>query len=102
MSGESYPQYCLRCKTVWRLLGDLSDERRECSECGQEAAVATFFKWWVVANLDTEISVRVRVPSDLSAAVDELARVSEKSRRRELVDLIGLKPTFLEDGDRRE
>lgn len=102
LTGESYPQCCICCGTEWTHLGDLSLERSQCSECGQERQVKTFFKWWIIENLETEISVRVRVPSELSAAADEIARVNNRSRREELIDLVSLKPAFLEERDRRE
>jgi len=102
LSGESYPQYCLNCETEWKLLGDLNDEESNCPECRHKARVVTFFKWWVITNIDTTISVEFDVPSELSAAVDEIARVSDESRRREMIDLISFKPVFVEDGDRSE
>jgi len=97
VSDESYPQYCLNCSSEWTLLGGLSRDSKECPECGIEAFSVAFYRWWVIENLETDAHVTVDVAPEVSRAVDELCRVTGRSRGDELHDLLAFEPEYVED-----
>jgi len=99
VSGESYPQYCLQCRSSWRVLGSLDEgDRRSCPGCGEiEAPTTTFFQWWVTENHETSPTVEVTIPPEVSAAVDVLDRETSIERCDLLADIITPQWRVVED-----
>jgi predicted transcriptional regulator len=52
--------------------------------------------------MDTTPEVRVEVPPEVSAALDELAEVSDNSRRVLLEDVMDPQPEYVEQGEGAE
>lgn len=89
VTGESFPQYCLRCQSEWRILGRLDDDdHRECPGCQLETPPTTFFQWWVTENLHTAPEIEVEVSPEVSAAVDVLEEATDTARYDLLADIV--------------
>jgi predicted transcriptional regulator len=58
-----------------------------------------FFRWWVYQHEGSEPSVEIELSEELSAAVDELARLGRLEREQILEDLVNPSWEFVEAGD---